>query len=242
MEEQIYPLMYEVEEHHWWFRGRRAVIEVLLAKAELPPGARTLDAGCGTGRNLELYRSVGPAEGVDPMPQAVEFCRRRGLEGVVQGGAEALPFEDGRFDLVAATDVLEHMTDDDAALREMHRVTAPGGALLVTVPAYMWLWSAEDERLHHHRRYSLRGLRRTALAAGWDLVFGTHFNLVLLPPIALSRKLPRRGSPRAELERTPRWLDGALSAPMRVEGRLIEAGLRLPAGVSVGLVCRRASS
>ena len=110
---------------------------------------------------------------------------------------------------------------------------------MVTVPAYQWLWSREDERLKHYRRYSLRGLRRTALATGWQPVFGSYFNLFLLPPIALARKLPERGTASAELERTPGWANGFLSLPMRAEARLIASGLRLPAGVSVGMVCRR---
>ena len=242
MEERIYDLVYEVEERHWWFRGRRAVIEALLERTQPPTHsrrARILDAGCGTGRNLELYSRFGRAEGVDPSPQAVEYCRRRGLTAVREGDAQSLPFEDGRFGLIAATDVLEHVLDDAAALREMHRVAAPGASLLVTVPAYEWLWSREDVRLEHHRRYSLGGLRRTAAAAGWEPRFGTYFNLILLPPIAIARKLPSDADAEPELERTSAALDGVLSLPMRLEARLIRWGLRLPAGVSVGLVCRR---
>lgn len=241
MEERLYRLVYETEDAHWWFRGRRAVIEALLRRAQPPPGSRrVLDAGCGTGRNLELLAGVGPAEGVDPSAQAVEFCRRRGLSEVSQGDVQALPFEDARFGLVCATDVLEHVDDDAAALAEMRRVAAPGAALLLTVPAYRWLWSAEDERLEHRRRYTLAGLRGLAAANGWGPAFGTYFNLVLLPPIALARKFPRRGGGRPELERTPAFLNEPLSWPMRLEAGAIRWGLRLPAGVSAGLVCRRA--
>lgn len=241
MEERVYRVVYEQEERHWWFRGRRAVIAALLERAGRPTPARILDAGCGTGRNLELYAALGRAEGVDPSRQAVEFCRRRGLDGVRQGDAQRLPFEAGSFGLVAATDVIEHVPDDRLALREMHRVAAPGAALLLTVPAYAWLWSAEDERLGHYRRYTLPRLRRACVDAGWEPAFGSYFNLVLLPPIALARRLGARAGHRrrVELERTPDVLNGPLSAPMRAEAALIRRGARLPAGVSVALLCRR---
>lgn len=240
MDEEVYRLSYELEDRHWWYRGREAVVDALLGRLDLPASPRILDAGCGTGRNLQRYSRIGRTEGVDPSPDAVEFCRRRGLEAVQQAGLEELPFEDGRFDLLTATDVIEHVSDDAGALRELRRVAAPAAALLLTVPAYQWMWSAEDERLEHKRRYTRRRLREVAEASGWRPAFGTYFNSILLPPIAVARRL-RRSSGGAELAATPRWLDASLSIPMRLEARLIALGVRLPAGVSVGLVCRPAA-
>jgi SAM-dependent methyltransferase len=240
--EEAYREHYEAEDRHWWFRGRWAVIEALLARTPLPPRPRILDAGCGTGGNLRRYARIGEAEGVDPSPEATRLCRERGLDSVRRAGLEELPFADGRFDLIAATDVLEHVAAEGAALRELRRVAAPGASLLLTVPAYMWLWSDEDLHLHHQRRYTRPRLRRALEAAGWEARIATHFNALLLPPIALARRLPRRAdSRRAELERTPPSLDGALSLPMRFEARLIRAGLSLPAGVSIGVVCEKAA-
>lgn len=239
MEENVYRVMGAAEERHWWFRGRRRVIEALLERAAPPPGARILDAGCGTGRNLELYAGWGDPSGVDPHPEAVDYCRARGFSDVQVGGAEDLPYDDASTDLIAATDVLEHVRDDATALREMHRVAAPGAALLLTVPAYEWMWSDEDLRLGHHRRYTLPRLRASVEAAGWRPEFGTHFNLILLPPIAAARKLSAGRKEEGEIELTPGWLDTPLSMPMRLEAQLIRRGVRLPAGVSIGLVCRR---
>jgi len=239
MRETAYREHYEVEDRHWWFRGRWAVVEALLARTPLPPDPRILDAGCGTGGYLRRYARIGRATGVDPAPEAVRFCRERGLESVERAGLEDLPFEDGSFDLIAATDVIEHIAAEETALRELRRVAAPGAALLLTVPAYMWLWSEEDENLHHQRRYTRPRLRRAVERAGWEPRIATYFNSLLLPPIALARRLPRReGDGRAELDRTPAALDGPLSLPMRLEARLIRAGVGLPAGVSVGIVCR----
>ena len=240
MREAAYREHYDVEDRHWWFRGRWAVIEALLARTPLPPEPRILDAGCGTGGNLVRYGEMGQAAGVDPSADAVRFCRERGFDTVVQAGLEQLPFEADSFDLIAATDVIEHIAAEHEALRELWRVAAPGAALLLTVPAYMWLWSEEDEKLHHQRRYTRPRLRRAVEGAGWEPRVATYFNSLLLAPIALARRLPRRGDGnQAEIERTPPSLDGPLSLPMRFEARLIRAGVRLPAGVSVGIVCRK---
>jgi len=242
LKETAYREHYEVEDRHWWFRGRWAVVEALLARISLPPDPAILDAGCGTGGNLQRYARIGRATGVDPSPEAVRFCRERELESVEQAGLEELPFADGTFDLIAATDVLEHIAPEREALRELWRVAAPSAALLLTVPAYMWLWTDEDDRLHHQRRYTKRRLREAVEACGWSTQFATYFNSVLLPPIALARQLPRRESgTKADLDRTPASLDGPLSLPMRLEARLIRAGVRLPAGVSVAIVCRKLS-
>jgi SAM-dependent methyltransferase len=238
LKESAYREHFEVEDRHWWYRGRWAVIEALLSHVRLPPRPRILDAGCGTGGNLRKFGRIGIATGVEPSPEAVGFCRERGLERVHQAGLESLPLEDAGFDLVAATDVVEHVAAEQQALRELRRVAAPGGILLLTVPAYMWLWSEEDVNLHHHRRYTKRRLERAVTEAGWEPVFSTYFNSLLLPPIALAKKLRRSGGD-ADLDRTPASLDGPLSLPMRLEARLIRAGVTLPAGVSVGIVCRR---
>jgi SAM-dependent methyltransferase len=238
MKETAYREHYEVEDRHWWYRGRWAVVQALLARVELPPEPRILDAGCGTGGNLQKFGEIGIASGVEPSPEAVGFCRERGLERVHQAGLEELPLEDDSFDLVAATDVIEHVAPEQQALRELRRVTVPGGVLLLTVPAYMWLWSEEDVNLHHHRRYTKRRLRRAVSEAGWEPLTATYFNSLLLPAIALAKKLRPSGGEGGDLDRTPAALDGPLSLPMRLEARVIRAGLVLPAGVSVGIVCR----
>ncbi|MEA2333274.1 MAG: hypothetical protein QOH58_3412 [Thermoleophilaceae bacterium] len=240
MDEALYPHLYEIEDQHWWFRGRRAVIWALISRAELPSSPRLLDAGCGTGRNLQEFGVLGDPRGVDTSEQAVEFCHQRGLEGVRKAGLEALPYDDSSFDLLMACDVIEHVPDDAGALRELRRVAKAGARLLVTVPAYMWLWSYHDDRHHHQRRYTRRKLTDLARAAGWAPLLATYFNSVLLPPIAAVRGVQRR-RPEPETtdyDLTPGWLNEALTLPMRAEAELIERGVSLPAGVSIGLVCK----
>lgn len=239
MEQQAYREQFELEDTHWWFAGRRAVIWALLRRAGTPTGVRMLDAGCGTGHNLIEYGRLGTATGVDFSPDAIEFCRRRGLDGATQGRLEALAFDDASFDLILATDVLEHLDDDLAAMRELRRVAAPGAHLLVTVPAYRWLWSQHDTAHHHVRRYALRELRRRLAQTGWRPLHSSYFNSVLLPPIAAVRLLARRhpdSAERPDLKLTPPLLNAALELPMRIEAAVIERGGRLPAGVSIGVV------
>ena len=128
MQQHTYAIMYEVEGAHWWFAGRRRILESFLArivptlpvvKGERP---RILDVGCGTGANLEMLARFGEAEGVDVSEEALAFCRARGLTQVRLGAAEALPYEDATFDLVTALDVVEHLDDDTQGLSEMRRV------------------------------------------------------------------------------------------------------------------------
>jgi SAM-dependent methyltransferase len=242
MEEWRYRELYELEDQHWWFRSRRRVVRALLRHAELPGAAQILDAGCGTGRNLAEYGRLGEVHGVDASEEAVEFCRRRGHPGVRRSVLEDLPFEDGRFDVIVATDVIEHLDDDRRALAELARVSAPGGRLVVTVPAYMWLWSRHDVSMHHRRRYTAPLLAARMRAAGWHPRYCSYFFSALLPGVAAVRAL-RRLRPSADassdLEVAPAWLNRLLELPSRGEAWLIARGIRLPAGVSVGMVCAR---
>jgi SAM-dependent methyltransferase len=234
-----YREMYDLEDRHWWFRARRTVIWAMLRRAGINSAPRLLDAGCGTGRNLVEFGRLGTAEGVDLSPEAVEFCRSRGLEGVRQGRFEELPFEDGRFDLILATDVIEHLDDDRRALLELRRVAGPGARLVVTVPAYRWLWSQHDESLHHRRRYTAGELRERVTATGWLAQVETYFFTALLPSVAAVRGVRRLRSaenPRSDFTLAPSALGRLLELPSVGEAKLIERGARLPAGVSVGMV------
>jgi SAM-dependent methyltransferase len=235
VDEAVYDQLFEIEERHWWFRGRRAVIGALLERGSAGAGGRFLDIGCGTGRNLAEFARGDTAVGVEFSEAAVELARGRGLD-CRQGDAETLPFEDASFDVVSAFDVLEHLRDDRAALREARRVAAPGAVLVATVPAYQWLWSQHDETHNHYRRYTRPQLVAAAESVGWRTSFATYFNSVLLPAIALVRVFRRNSAAQSDYSLTDGNLDRLLALPMESEARLIARGLRLPAGVSVGAV------
>ncbi len=239
MEDEVYDRLYSAEDHHWWFRGRRAVISALIERARPAPEPRILDAGCGTGRNLADLAGLGPALGVDSSQRAVDYCNARGLAQVRVSPLERLPFEAGSFDLILLADVIEHVDDDEAVLAELGRVAAPGAVLIVTTPAYRWLWSRHDDRHHHRRRYTLRALRGLVAGSGWEPEALSYFNSLLLPPIAAvrlgQRLFPGEG---ADEELGTGRLNGLLALPMRAEAALIRRGVRLPAGVSIAALCR----
>ena len=241
MDDWRYHELYELEDRHWWFRGRREVIWALLRRAGLPPSPHILDAGCGTGRNLAEFAHLGKAVGVDFSDDAVAFCRRRGLDDVRMAPVEELPFEDASFDLIFATDVIEHLDDDRRALAELRRVAAPGARLVVTVPAYMWLWSPHDVSMHHRRRYTARRLLGQFDATGWEPLVRSYYYSAMLPGVAAVRLVRRRNAEtngHSDLALAPPALNTALQLPVRAEAKLIERGVRLPAGVSIGTVCR----
>ncbi|MCW3016021.1 MAG: hypothetical protein JWO02_3113 [Solirubrobacterales bacterium] len=230
------------DEQHWWYRGRRRVLRATLDRLPLPADARLLDAGCGSGRTLDELQRYGSVSGVDLSPDAVRLARARGHRDVRIGRIERLDFGDATFDLVTCLDVIEHTPDDRAALRELRRVTRPGGMIVLTVPAHPLLWSTHDEVNMHYRRYTRRALGALVAFVGLELLTDTYFNSVLLGPAAAVRWAQRLhrggGAQRSDLVRTPAVLNPMLEKPIAAEARLIARGRRIPAGLSLLCVLR----
>ena len=218
------------------------MIERVLDGLGLPEPARILDAGCGSGRNMIELARRGTVTGIELSETSVCLARQRGCGEVVEGSVLEMPFPDGSFDLAVSLDVIEHLEDDVAALRELRRTVAPGGALLVTVPAYQWLWSGHDVINHHYRRYTRRSMQRVAEQAGWRQARTTYFNSLLLPVAILLRALDRAGSKTTEssldLWVPPEPLNWLLERPLALEAALIARGGRIPAGLSLLTVFR----
>ncbi len=230
--------MLDVDEHHWWYRGRRAVIEHELTRLSLADDASALDAGCGSGRTLlQLARHCPHVAGIELSGEAAKLARQRGDFDVRTGRMEQPPWKPGTFDLITCLDVIEHTPDDVVALRELLRVSRPGAWLMLTVPAYQALWSLHDELNHHYRRYSRRRLARSLAESGWRLERMTSFNSLLLGPAALVRLLHRwhvvANPYTTELQLPPRWLNAALELPLWLESRWLASGRTLPAGLSL---------
>lgn len=246
MQREGYRVTAVFEERHWWFRARRDLFlrQVERAARELAaPGRalRILDYGCGTGFNLPFLARYGEAWGADVgIPAAAEF-RRLPDGGWIDLGGDLTPHR-GRFDLLTALDVLEHLEDDVAGLAAMRALLRPGGQLVLTVPAYRWLWSGEDEISEHRRRYTRDALSRSCHAAGLTPRFVSYFNLAILPGAAaaiwLERWLSPGAPPRSNLRETgPRlneWLYRVTSREARWVG---DERLRLPAGASLVARC-----
>lgn len=234
------------EASHWWFRARRelvvAQVEMALReRGERPGRPRLLDYGCGTGFNLRLLARYGEAFGADVESEAAAEFRSVPEGRFLAIDGDLTPHRK-RFDLVTALDVLEHCDDDVAGLAQIRELLAPGGQILLTVPAYGWLWSGEDVISEHRRRYTRRALERVCGSAGLALRFVSYFNLSILPLAAgalwAERLLHPGAPPRSNLRELPprvnEWLFRVVACEARGVGR---ERLRLPAGASLVARC-----
>jgi len=236
--------MYELEDTYWWFVGRKAIISRLL-RFLLPSRhrRRILDVGCGSGATMLVLRQFGWVVGLDPSPAALSLSRSRGHTTLLQGDALRLPVRDESFDLVTALDVVEHLPDDLGVLREFYRVLTPEeGMLLLTVPAYQFLWSEHDEALNHLRRYTAGELRKRVTAAGFTirrLSYAITFLLPLAVIFRLAQRLVKRQRrPRTALIELPAPLNSLFTGTLFLEAFLLP-WLDFPGGVSVVCVAEK---
>jgi SAM-dependent methyltransferase len=166
MNDEEFKKMAELEDTYWWHVGRKSILAqhlLWLGKKQ----QRILNVGCGTGGLISLFEQYGEVTNIDTSPEAIKYCSQKGHKNVHLLPSGPLPYADKTFDLVLATDVLEHIEDDLAALQDWRRVMKDDGTLIMTVPAYQWLWSAHDEALQHFRRYSVSQLHHLVNRAGF---------------------------------------------------------------------------
>lgn len=213
-----------LEKEHWWFRGRRVILRQLLRNEIDWSEPRTvLEIGVGPGENLyTLYPENAELMGVEPDADNARRADERGPVQVHQGTVENLPdvLKDRSFDIIAMFDVLEHIEDDRGALEILRMRLKPGGRLVLSVPAYQWMWGEHDEVNLHFRRYTRGGLKRLLEDAGLAVRRATYFNTLLFPPIALVRLLARLMRNRKE------------------RGGAAESDFKKPAGVISGILFR----
>ncbi|MEA1926925.1 MAG: class I SAM-dependent methyltransferase [Candidatus Auribacterota bacterium] len=246
MKQKLYSIFNYSEENHWWFLARRRILLGLL-KRSLPvgPRPRILDVGCGTGETLKQLEKLGNPTGVDISPAAIQFCRERGCDDLHLVDGIILPSKNEEFDIVLSLDVIEHLEDDAAALREYRRVIKPGGVLFITVPAYRWLWSGHDDDNLHLRRYTKKELTSRLLETGFRIERSTYFCTYLFGLIAAVRMV---GNMRAGL--FGRRKEGAdFKIPGRVLNKILmkiffsEFGWlkhhNLPFGSSLLVICKK---
>jgi SAM-dependent methyltransferase len=238
-----YKTMFELETFYWWFVARRKLLsDVVAGLGGNPDTTVLLDVGCGTGLNYSVLSKFGKVFGADSSPQALSFGRSRGVENLVLSSAENLQFADETFDVLTALDVLEHTDNDLAALREMWRVMKPGGMLVVTVPAYGFLWSEHDEALHHRRRYTAHELRNKLTNAGFEVQRSTYFITLLFFPIFLMRIWQNLVKKSLEAKTShvilPKWMNSLLIRLLDLE-RLYLRWANLPFGVTVLATVRK---
>jgi len=229
----------EEDRRHWWFRGRLRVLLAVL-RASLPRRRlRLLELGCGTGNVLRALGEFGDSVGMERDERLIAAARADGLDvrrGTIPGD---LVVPEGWADVVLLLDVLEHLDDEGAALETARRALAAGGTLVITVPAFAWLWSAHDRALGHRRRYTAAQLRRVVERAGFAVARVTYFGTLLFPAFALVRWLKRgRGVAAHDLRRPPAALNALLASCFAAERHLVPR-LRLPVGSSLLLIAHR---
>ncbi len=241
MEPAEYRKMAGVEDAMWYYRALHAHLRRELAARLGGQAARVLDAGCGSGGLIRRLAAAEPAwhwTGVDVSPLACELARSRCPADIREASVTALPFPDATFDAVVSADVLYHVEDDGAALRELRRVLRPGGIVVLNVPAHRWLWSYHDVATHACRRYTRGELLGKLQAAGFVGARATHWNALLLPLLVVRRKLlpaPRGGS---DVGLFPAPVEAGCNAAMALERAWLGRVGRLPFGSSLLAVGR----
>ncbi len=183
MERHLHEDMNRLESTHWWFLARREILAKTI-ESFVPAGGAILDVGCGTGFVLERLAERYEVHGLDSAELAVEYCKQRGLSNVHLGLLGTADFGRKDFDLVTFLDVIEHLDDDVGALVAAKSMLRERGLVLITVPAFQFLWSAHDEVHHHRRRYTRDSLEQAVRAAGYRPKYVSYFNTVLFPLIA----------------------------------------------------------
>ena len=241
------------EDKHWWFYSRtQALLNMLDGAVSRSDGSRrVLDVGCGAGNMFHHLARYGSVVGVENNPKPLQVAVERGHD-VRLAPAESMPFPDGSFDLIAALDVIEHCADDVAVLREIHRVAAPDALLVITTPAFAWLWSHNDEVNHHFRRYSGPQLRTRLEIAGFRvrrLAYNNFFIFPVVTTLIFSRRqsgaVPELAAPdkdeeayQVEMEPASPLVNTALTAVGWLEAALLRR-INLPVGTAIICIAER---
>ena len=192
MEDQLYKKFFEVETTHWWFTARQSIVsDIVRCNVPLSSHSRVLDVGCGTGAILAMFQAQCDAYGTDMSPLAIDFCHKRGLANAFCCTLDTFPRRDLRFDLVTLLDVIEHIDDDKGVLKQAHELIKPEGNILVTVPAYQFLWSSHDDLNHHKRRYVKSQLRNVLEGSGFTIKRISYYNTLLFPTALVGRGAER---------------------------------------------------
>lgn len=242
MSPDAYLEMAATEDRHWWFAGRRSVLSALISRLDLPPQASILEIGSGTGGNLSMLSAFGrvSAMEMDKVARGIAMQKTEGRFDIRAGSCPSqIPFDGQKFDLVCLFDVLEHIEDDRATLAAIKALSAPGGRVLITVPAYRWMWSAHDEFLHHKRRYLASELKDKAQDAGFRIERLSYFNTLLFPLAAAVRIKDRlmRSSEASGTALPPSPVNATLRTVFGAERFLLDR-FNLPFGVSLLAILR----
>lgn len=237
-----YRKMADVEDTMWYYRAlHRHVLRSLGGR--ISGAAKVLDAGCGTGGLLKRLRAAHPEwslTGLDFSPLACELAKSRAGAEVVQGSVASLPFSGEAFDAVVSCDVVCQVAEPGVAIREFHRVIRPGGWVVLTMPAYAWMFSYHDREVGNLRRYTRGEVADLLRTAGFAVVRNTYWNTLPFPLAVLRRKVFPPSRPTSDVGLFPAPVEAAFGGLMAVEHAWLGAGAALPFGSSVLTVAQKA--
>lgn len=246
MQDIEYKKMYELEDSYWWYVGRRAVIRSVIKHYCVINGGIIVDVGCGTGTNLGLLGEFSKTViGLDTAPQAIAYCAARGFRNTkLIDNSSQLPFQDGSVELVTLLDVLEHVENESKTLSEVWRILNRGGTLLLTLPAYQFLWSEHDIALHHFRRYTASRIRELLEKNGFSIVKCSYV-IVSQFPIILAYRIVKGilnifipATPKTSHVRLPFFLNNFFIFLLQIESKLIHR-INFPFGTSIIVVAKK---
>ncbi len=236
---------HRLEEEHWWFQGRRHLVRALVHQANADRNCKILEIGCSGGPLIQHLHADGyrHVTGIDISVDGITICRQRGLTDTHVMDAQKLSFPDESFDVITASDVLEHLADAPRAVHEWTRVLKPDGVLIVFVPAFQFQWSEHDEVNKHYKRYRRPELCQVLVGNGFRLVRSSYWNFMLFWMVSfvrlVRRLLPKREKFRGDIQPTPGLLNRALIWLLIGENSLLLRGLNFPVGVSVMAMGRK---
>ena len=239
MDEYVYEDMRELQDKHWWFRARKEILTNVFGSLPLPEDCDILEIGCGTGGNLRMLGGFGRVSGMEMHEEAVQYTRETtGID--IRAGflPDNVPFEN-KFDLVCLLDVVEHIEDDHSALQSLTRLLKPGGRIVITVPAYQWMFGKHDTLLHHFRRYSKRTVRELVATSDFEIQRLTYFNALMFP-LTILAFITDSLTPVDKCtgyEVPPNWLNSLFYNIFRLE-RFVINSLNLPFGSSILMVSK----
>jgi len=245
MDIKFYRTYFKIEKEHWVMRARRLIVHDSLDKYlnKKPQDTKILDFGCGTGLVIEEFQKRGfNCYGIDVSAEAIRFGELQGIKNLSVIDSDKINFPKGSFDAVFALDVLEHLPNEDQALKEIDRVLKPGGIFIIQVPAYMFLWGVQDEIAHHYRRYTKQSLSKLIHSSTpFEEIRSTYFNTLLFLPILLVRwftKITGWRNRESDFDINSPFLNKIFFSIFSFETKLLRK-INFPFGVSILMVLRK---
>lgn len=241
MQKYLYGDLYDLEESHWWHMSKRRVVINCIQNYLKKKNTKILDIGCGTGKNLEGLKKFGMAYGLDNSKEAIAFCKKRGLKNLKLGKAEKIPFKSNSFNIITLLDLLEH-TDDNKTLQEVYRVLEKNGLLIITVPAFSWLWSDWDKVLHHKKRYNKNDVINILKKNNFTVVYITYLYSFLVLPALIIRRIKQKFSQKKEYTSDFRlsnnFLNWIMNYLTKIEFQIAQK-VPIPIGTSILIVAKK---